>query len=243
MLTIHALTKAYQNRPVLQGLSLEVPAGKVVALLGPNGAGKTTTFRAITGSTAPDSGSIQVGDIDALRTPQEAKAVLGIAPQEPTHHPFLTGAENLELYGKLRGLSPDLLEAERDTLLRAFRLYDDRDRMTREYSEGMKQKLSIACAALGAPSLVLLDESFTGLDPHGVAAAKSLVRDLTARGSAVLFTTHVLPLAGELSDKILFLSDGRVGREWQGGELDALRKDNGLETAYLDWFDSAETKA
>ncbi len=202
--------KSYGAVVALSGLTLEVEPGEIFSLVGPNGAGKTTALGLLTGLLAPTSGTASVFGHDLAREPLAAKARLGFVPDRPYLWPRWTPRETLRFVGAVFGASGPPLEARIDEELSAFGITAAADRTNETLSHGTRQKVALAQAFLHDPDLLVLDEPMVGLDP---AAQRSLVARLaerTARGAAVLLTTHQLSLAEEVSTRVGVLVGGRL---------------------------------
>jgi ABC-2 type transport system ATP-binding protein len=218
MLKIRDLVKVYPG-PVtaLQGISLDVPTG-MFGLLGPNGAGKTTTLRILAGLTRATAGRATIGGIDVVVDPLGVRRTLGYLEQDPRAYGWMTGREQLRMLGRLHGLAGAVLEASVDQALRRLDLTGAADRRAATYSGGMRQRLGIAGALVHRPSVVVLDEPVSSLDPEGRRAVLDLIVSL--RGdSTVLFSTHVLADVERICDRVGILAHGRLVVE---GELVAL---------------------
>jgi ABC-2 type transport system ATP-binding protein len=193
----------------VDSLDLAVQPGAAVALIGRNGAGKSTTLRVLAGVLPPSSGRVRVAGIDVTRDPAAAKAQVGYCPDVGGLIPRATPWEHLELAARLRGLSPDWRERARQ-LLNQFDLTGAADRLTAGFSHGMSRRLSVVLAALHEPTVLLLDEPFDGVDPLGVEATLDVVAQARAGGSAVVVSTHLLPLAVAACGEIVVLRGGRI---------------------------------
>jgi len=239
MIQITDVTKSFRGTEVLGGITAEWSGGECVALLGPNGAGKTTLLQIISGAIHPSEGKVFVEGVSMEDCPQKAKAFLGVAPQAVGYFPFLTGKENLQFMAQLRGLDEASGRKQQEQLLRRFDLDHAGDRVAKEYSEGMRQKLNIAMAFIGHPPNLILDESLNGLDPKGLASARTLVRERLDEGALVLMTSHILPLVNDLASRVVLLHEGRIQEDLQGEELEQAKSGNGgLEGCYLRWTDA-----
>lgn len=221
MLEVRSLTKRFHSIPAVQEVSFTARDGEVTGLLGPNGSGKSTTFRMITGLIAPDGGDILYRGQPAATRPMEFKALLGYVPEEPNLYTHLTGAEYLELIGRLRGIPDTRLQPKIEQFLRLFSLWGDRYTAISEYSKGMKQKVLIAAALLHNPSLIILDEPFVGLDVSSTLVLRSLIRALAADGKVVLFSSHVLEVVEKVCSEVIILYKGRVAAS---GSIETLRE-------------------
>ncbi len=233
MLEITDLTKRYGRTVAVDGLSLKVAAGEVLALLGPNGAGKTTTIRCVTGLAKIDSGTIRIGGMDLSEQPLETKALLGFVPDRAWFYPKVTGRELLRYIAGVRKLTQ--ADSTISGLLERFGLKDAADRLTESYSHGMRQRLAFCVALLGDPKLFISDEPMVGLDVHGHRLVKQLFRDMAGQGKTVILTTHTLSVAQEIADRIALVDRGRLVAMGTVAELRQLtrREDANLEELFL----------
>jgi ABC-2 type transport system ATP-binding protein len=207
MLDVRDLTKLYGDRPAVQALSFQAARGEILGLVGENGAGKTTTLRCIAGVFVPSSGRIEVAGHDMSVEPIKAKRALAFVPDEPQLFDYLTVEEHLRFTARLYGLG-DVGEAIA-RLLAEMELDSRGTSLAQELSRGMKQKLSLACALLHQPSLLLLDEPLTGLDPAGIRRVKDILLGQARAGTCVVLSSHQLALVEELSARVLLLHQGR----------------------------------
>lgn len=208
MIEVDGYTKLYGDMVAVNALSFTAPAGTVLGLVGPNGAGKTTTLRALAGILQPTSGTIRIAGIDLKTNPVAAKARLAFIPDEPQLFDYLTVAEHLQFIARLYGV-PDA-DASIPVLLEELELTAKRDALPPELSRGMKQKLAIACGLLHQPSVVLLDEPLTGLDPVGIRRMKETIVARARDGAAVVLSSHLLHLVEELCTSILVIRRGEA---------------------------------
>jgi len=205
------LTKTFgENTSALNGVSFSVPAGTVCGLLGHNGAGKTTTVNILSTLIRPTSGRALVSGYDVVHQPAQVRASLGVAGQFTGMDPYLTGRENLVLFGRLRGLRRREAMARADELLEKFDLVGAADRRVSTYSGGMRRRVDLASALVTLPRVLFLDEPTTGLDPRSRRAMWSLVSSLALQGVTVLLTTQYLEEADVLSDSIVVIDHGTV---------------------------------
>jgi ABC-2 type transport system ATP-binding protein len=193
----------------VHSLDLAVQPGAAVALIGRNGAGKSTTLRVLAGVLPPSSGRVRVAGIDVARDPAAAKAQIGYCPDVGGLIPRATPWEHLELAARLRGLAPDW-RVRAAELLDRFDLTGAAHRLTAGFSHGMSRRLSVVLAALHEPTVLLLDEPFDGVDPLGVDATLEVITQARAGGTAVIVSTHLLPLAVAACGEIVVLRGGRI---------------------------------
>ncbi len=222
-LTIEAtgLEKSYNSQPVVTGISLRVPSGSVFALLGPNGAGKTTTVRMLCTLTAPDAGAARVAGWDVVTQRHQARRAISLTGQYAAVDGLQTGAENLRMIGRLRGLSASESRARASELLERFDLVAAGGRRVATYSGGMRRRLDLAASLMRRPRVLFLDEPTTGLDPRSRRGLWSIVGSLVRDGVTVFLTTQYLDEADALADRIAVLDHGRIVAEGSAAELKA----------------------
>jgi ABC-2 type transport system ATP-binding protein len=217
VLTVVNARKSFGAVKALDGASLELREGELLALLGPNGAGKTTLIRAIVGRVRLDAGEIRIFDrlVDGRRTPPE----LGVVPQEIALYPLLTARENLDAFGRLHGLSGQELARQIDWALESAGLSDRAAEPVRQFSGGMRRRLNIACGVLHKPRIVLLDEPTVGVDPQSRDRIYDVLAGLTTQGVSVLVTTHQLEEAEARCSRTVIIDRGTVIAAGTLGEL------------------------
>ena len=212
------LYKDYGRQRALAGVSLTLRAGQVTALLGENGAGKSTLLSILAGMLQPSRGSVLIDDQPLAAVDDVSfRRCLGVLSHEPRCYAELSPRENLDLFAQIYGLDRDADGRSRAEAIRhwlaAVNLERAAERPARTLSRGMLQRLAIARTLLHQPSLVLLDEPYTGLDQAGVATLSALVQKERARGAIVLIVTHDLATVAPLCDQVLVLARGRVGAQ------------------------------
>jgi ABC-2 type transport system ATP-binding protein len=201
----------------VNGLDLVVERGSVFGLLGPNGSGKTTTLLMLLGLLKPTSGEATVLGFRAGH--REAKRRTGFLPEETRLFDFLTGAETLELVGRLFRMPRARRRLRSEELLRRTGMWEARHRRLSTYSKGMARRIGLAQALLAGPELLVLDEPTSGLDPLGNREVKDLLREEAARGTAVLLSSHFLADVADVCDEILIVHEGRAVRRGKVSEL------------------------
>ena len=229
-LRIRGLAKSF-DKPVIQGLDLDIAAGQLYALLGPNGAGKTTTLRMVAGLAVPDAGTIEIFGIDTRRNPLGAKAITAWLPDEAMLYDKLTPLEYLAFVAGLWRMDPHAAADEADRLLHWLDLWEQRDTRCEGFSRGMKQKVALAGALIHDPRLLILDEPLTGLDASMARLVKDALRAQVDAGKTVIVTTHILEVAERLADRIGIIAGGRLLAE---GTLQDLRDRAGTEGMTLE---------
>jgi ABC-2 type transport system ATP-binding protein len=233
-LQLQHLTKVYADGTrALDELSLTIPRGSFFGLLGPNGAGKSTLIRIITGLVRATSGQARVFGHDALRHPIQARALTGLAPQEPNLDRFLTVRETLRYQGGYSNLPRRAALAKADELLEAFDLQGKAGVRTTRLSGGMKRRLLLAKAFMHDPPLVILDEPTAGVDVELRMELHSYIRRVHESGRTVLLTTHYLEEAEALCDELALIRDGRIAARGRASELKAEHGVASVEQLYL----------
>ncbi len=228
------LVKKYGDVVALDGLDLSVPEGTVYGLLGPNGAGKTTTVRILTTLLKPDSGVAMVDGLDVVRKPNAVRRIIGLTGQYAAVDEYLTGRENLRMFGDLYHLPSAYVKERSQELLERFDLVDAADRSLRTYSGGMRRRLDLAASLIAKPRVLFLDEPTTGLDPRSRLGLWEVITDLVADGTTVLLTTQYLEEADQLAEEIVVIDHGKVIAQ---GTSDVLKDQVGgdrLEVAVAD---------
>ncbi len=204
------LVKRYGDTTALGGVDVAVPEGSISAVLGPNGAGKTTAVRILTTLTAPTEGSAVVAGYDVVTHPVEVRRRIGLAAQDATVDPLLTGRENLVMNGELHQMPRKLARVRAVELLEQFNLTDAGDRVTSGYSGGMRRRLDLAATLVARPTVLFLDEPTTGLDPRARNDLWAVLETLVDDGTTILLTTQYLEEADRLADDILVVDHGTV---------------------------------
>ena len=204
------LVRTFGDVRALDGIDLTVERGQVVGLLGPNGAGKTTTVRILSTLLAPTSGRATVAGFDVVKQADEVRRSIGLTGQYAAIDEYLTGRENLRMFGGLYHLSPKYVKERSEELLDWFDLSDAADRPAKTYSGGMRRRLDLAASLVAQPSILFLDEPTTGLDPRSRLGLWDVINNLVAQGTTVLLTTQYLEEADQLAQDIVVIDHGRV---------------------------------
>jgi ABC-2 type transport system ATP-binding protein len=210
MLQARGLTKRYGGLLALDRVSFDLHPGEIVGYLGPNGSGKSTTVNLVVGLLEPSAGSISLDGIQASASPIEYKRRIGYVPEEPTLYTHLTAHEYLMLVGRLRRLPSHVLDARIPALLQHLQLEDARYKTMTAFSKGMRQRVLVAAALLHNPSLLVLDEPFSGLDVNAGLLLRTLLRLLASEGRMIFFSTHRFDMVEKLCSRVIVLSSGRV---------------------------------
>ncbi len=203
------LTKVFGKLTAVDRLSFEVMEGEVFGLLGPNGAGKTTVIRMLASLILPTEGRATVGGHDVRKEGEKVRQAIGVLTENPSLYERLTAYENLEFYAEAYGMTGDAKRGRIRHLLESFDLWQRRDSRVATFSKGMKQKLAIARAMVHSPSILLLDEPTTGLDPESAKEIKDMIGDLSRQGGTILLSTHRLGDAEKLCSRAMIIAKGR----------------------------------
>jgi ABC-2 type transport system ATP-binding protein len=207
---IQNLHKHFGDLRAVQGVSLNVQTGEILSLLGPNGAGKSTLISMLSGLLAPSDGDALILGHSIRREPAAAKSALGVVPQDIALYPDLSARENLDFWGKMYGLRGAALKQRVDDVLAITGLADrQRDRVGK-FSGGMKRRVNIGVALLHKPPVVIMDEPTVGIDPQSRRHILDNVKQLNRQGMTVLYTTHYMEEAAELSHHIAIIDAGRI---------------------------------
>jgi sodium transport system ATP-binding protein len=230
MIEARNLTKVFQDKKrgavrAVDGISFRCEPGRIFGLLGANGAGKTTTLRMLATILTPTSGAATVAGFDVVAQPESARANLGFLSTATALYGRLTAREFVEYFGRLHGLSEDVLSRRVEELLARLEMNDFRDRRCEKLSTGMKQKTSIARVLVHDPQVMIFDEPTTGLDVMTARTIVSFIRECRERGKTVIFSTHVMTEAEKLCDRIGIIHGGKLLAE---GTLEELRAKKGL---------------
>ena len=218
------LTKRYGTFTAVDKLELTVRQGEVFGLLGPNGAGKTTTILMLLGLSEPSEGAARVLDLDPARDPLAVKRHVGYLPDNVGFYGGMTGRQNLRYTARLNGIEKKTGEERIDQLLKRVGLVDAADNRVETYSRGMRQRLGLADVLVKEPSIVILDEPTTAIDPAGVVEVLDLVRELARDGAAVLLASHLLHQVQQVCDRVGIFVGGKLVAS---GRMDTLADELG----------------
>ena len=210
ILQVQNLVKKYGDFTAVKGVSFDIKEGEIFSLLGPNGAGKTTTISMLSTLYIPTSGDAIIGGHSITRDPRAVKQVIGVVPQELALYEDLTARENLIFWGQMYGISGRPLSNRVDEVLEQIGLTERAKNRVKTYSGGMKRRVNIGVGLLHKPRLLFMDEPTVGIDPQSRRAILDTVKDLNKQGMTVLYTTHYMEEAQELSDRVGIIDHGEL---------------------------------
>jgi ABC-2 type transport system ATP-binding protein len=210
MIQLTNVTKKFGSFTAVDDLTLTVPNGEFFGFLGPNGAGKTTTIKMIVGLFAPSAGTVHVNGFNVATQPMEAKRSLAYVPDQPFLYDKLTGREFLYFVGGLYRIPKAELTERLKELIEHFEIGPWVDRRTEDYSQGMRQRITIAAALIHRPKTLVIDEPMIGLDPRSAKIVRDTLHEQARGGMSILMSTHSLPVAEELCDRIGIINSGKL---------------------------------
>ena len=210
ILEVHNLTKNFGDFTAVKGVSFNIEEGEVFSLLGPNGAGKSTTISMLSCLLEPSGGEAQVGGFSVSSSPMDVKRIIGVVPQEIALYDDLSARENLIFWGQMYGMSGSSLKVRVDQVLEEIGLVDKANQRIKTYSGGMKRRVNIGVGLLHKPRLLFMDEPTVGIDPQSRRNILDSVKELNSQGMTVLYTTHYMEEAEELSDRVGIIDHGEL---------------------------------
>jgi ABC-2 type transport system ATP-binding protein len=213
------LTKTFGQKVAVNGLNLAVRRGEFFGFLGPNGAGKSTTIKMMVGLLRPTAGTAYIGGVDVWRDPLRAKAQMGVLPEQLNLYERLSGRELIEFAGRLYDLPGDEVRRRAEALLNVLTLEEDADKLVVDYSVGMRKKVALAAALIHRPQVLFLDEPFEGIDPVSSRVIRNILRDLTAAGTTIFFSSHIMEVVERLCTRVGIIANGTLVAEGTLAEL------------------------
>lgn len=218
---VQGVAKVFGFRPVLRGVDLSIQTGQSITLFGPNGAGKTTLMRLIATLARPTTGRILINGYDSLKYGNAVRAMLGVVSHRSLLYFDLTAQENLQFYARLYDLPPEQRSERITDLLEAVGLTKRAADLVQTYSRGMQQRLAIARALLHQPTIILLDEPYTGLDQDAAASLDRVLHQVRSAGRTILMTTHNIERGLAYADRVLILHRGKIAFQAEAAEIRA----------------------
>jgi ABC-2 type transport system ATP-binding protein len=209
-IVIKNLVKKFGDITAVDGLNLEIKRGEHFGLLGPNGAGKTTTINILSGILKPTEGTVYVGGYDVRKDLKKVKELIGVCPQEAAVFKFLTGKENIELFGSLHGMSKKEVKERTEYLLKLANFKEASKRKAKGYSGGMARQLNLLMALVNNPKIAYLDEPTVGMDPRARRKTWEFIGSLKEQNKTVILTTHYIEEAEALSDRVGIIDYGQL---------------------------------
>lgn len=208
ILQVHQLVKKYDSFTAVNGISFDILEGEIFSLLGPNGAGKTTTISVLSTLLPPTDGDAIIGGYSIRKDPMQVRKLIGVVPQEIALYDDLTARENLMFWGQMYDLKGKILKTRVDEVLEQIGLVEKAGQRVRTYSGGMKRRVNIGVGLLHRPRLLFMDEPTVGIDPQSRRAILDSVKELNKQGMTVLYTTHYMEEASELSNRVGIIDHG-----------------------------------
>ena len=209
-IVIQNLRKSFGEQVVLNGIDLEVEAGKIIGYIGPNGAGKSTTIKILTGITPDFEGEVRVLGMDVRKDGLEVKRRIGFIPENAALYESLTPMEYLHFVGQLYSLSSLDIKRKAGELLDVFELGGKRDVRMNTFSKGMKQKVLLIAGVLHNPEILFLDEPLSGLDANSVILVKEILTQLRDAGKTIFYSSHIMDVVEKISDRIVIINKGHI---------------------------------
>jgi ABC-2 type transport system ATP-binding protein len=243
MLEVKAISKSYRGLPAIDKVSFRVSAGEIVGYVGPNGSGKSTTVKIVTGLLEPSDGQVHFEGKSIRLDLQGYRAAFGYVPEEAHVYTHLSGLEYLQLVGRLREMSEDLIDLKANRLLGLLGLESWRHSPISLYSKGMKQRVLIAAALLHDPKLLVFDEPLSGLDVVSARLFKDLLQQLAAEGKAILYISHVLEVVEVVCHRVIVIAKGKILADAPPAELKASLALANLESVFAQLVQQQDTQS
>ena len=243
LIQVQHFTKKFGEKTVVRDISFTARDGAITGFIGHNGAGKSTTIKAITGVIRPTEGTILINGVDIVKDPLNAKRQFGYVSDSPDHFLRLTGLEYLHFMADIYDAPTDGRAEFIESYAKRFGIYDALNSSILSYSHGMRQKIMIMGALIHDPSVWILDEPMTGLDPQSAFELKQMMREHVEKGNSVFFSTHVLEVAEKLCDEICIIKAGELLYSGTLDDLKATHKSQAsLENIFLELTETKESE-
>ena len=210
MIKLENIVKKYGDKLAVNNLNLEVKSGELFGFLGPNGAGKTTTIKMITGLLKPSSGNLKIYNLKYEDEGEKIKSKIGYIPDRPYVYDKMSGMEYLLFTGELYNMKKNEIITKAEYWLKRFDLFEDKDRLTENFSHGMKQKLVFSSCFIHEPEIIIVDEPMVGLDPRSSKLLKEILKEKISGGTTIFLSTHTLSVAEELCSRIGIIMNGQL---------------------------------
>jgi len=212
VIVVNNITKKFGNFTALDNLSLTINENTCVGFLGPNGAGKTTLIKILTGLIRPNIGTVQINGTDVEKNHRVALSQIGAIVETPEFYSYMTPHDILSYFGSMRGIPKKVLGEKIDNVLKTVRLEEWSRKKIGKFSKGMKQRLALASALIHDPSILILDEPTTGLDPRGAVEMREIIKSLKNSGKTIFLSSHMLNEVQEVCDEIALVDKGKLVR-------------------------------
>jgi len=232
ILAVKGLKKSFDTNDVLKGINFEVYPGQIIGYIGPNGAGKSTTVKIFLGMIEKDEGDIEILGKSLQPDDWNYKSRIGYVPEQSEVYENLTAHEYLTFVGELYGMTSELIDEKAQGLMTLFGIEDSYHARISSYSKGMRQKLLIIASMIHDPDILFLDEPLSGLDANSVMIFKEILARLKARGKTIFYSSHIMEVVENISDRILILSDGEIVADGSFDELKAQSTEGSLQEIF-----------
>ncbi|BEP27798.1 ABC transporter ATP-binding protein [Helicovermis profundi] len=232
IIEIENLTKKYSQKEVLKGVNLKIYPGQIIGYIGPNGAGKSTTVKILLGLIEDYSGTVKIFGEDIRENSVDYKFRIGYVPELGDIYDTLTAKEYLTFLGDLYEIDKDLLLERANELTKLFGINEQFNARITSYSKGMKQKLLIIASMIHNPDILFLDEPITGLDANSVMIFKEILNGLAKKGKTIFYSSHIMEVVENLSERIVLLNDGIIAADGSFDELKNNGKNDSLEDIF-----------
>ena len=212
VITVNNVTKKFGNFTALDNLSLSINENTCVGFLGPNGAGKTTLIKILTGLIRPNTGTVKINGTDVEQNKRVALSQIGALVETPEFYSYMTPHDILSYFGSIRGIPKGVLGEKIDEVLKTVKLENWSRKKIGKFSKGMKQRLALASALIHEPSILILDEPTTGLDPRGAVEIREIIKSLKNSGKTIFLSSHMLNEVQEVCDEVALVDKGILAR-------------------------------
>lgn len=240
MIEVQNLGKSFGNVAAVNNVNFVANDGEITGLLGPNGAGKTTTLRMLYSLLPPDQGEIKVDGQTMNQHQHELRRHLGVVPDAKGLYDRLSARENVTYFGRLQGLSDELIDERLKEMIGTLDMSGFIDRRTKGFSQGQRIKVAIARALIHLPQNILLDEPSNGLDVMSTRALRGFIKSMRDAGRCVIFSSHIMQEVAALCDRIIIISGGQVVGQGTADQLLQQSDRNNLEDAFVEIISAAE---
>ena len=234
MIEVKRLKKRFGRTLAVDDLTFKVENGEIYGLLGPNGSGKSTTLKILTGILKPTYGAVHVASINSSKHPERAKEIIGYVPESVDLYESLTPNDLFNMVASIRGIEPAQLHSRVDYFVDAFNIRRYVHQYIGTLSFGNKQKVSIISALLHDPSVLIMDEGMNGLDPKMAKILREILFQFKEEGKSIIFSTHVLPLAEMICDRLGLIHEGKIIAEGTVEELKEMSRQSNIEDVFLE---------